>query len=286
MDFLQRLNHLLLRIGFFAVFAGGLLALQISSTFAKPLANLVDGVKALEQGDYDYQLQARGGGEIAKLTSTFDQMRRTLQRNEAERQQLEEQLRQSQKMEALGRLAGGVAHDFNNLLTIIKGHSDLLLDRLDVSDVSYKSGEQIHKATDRASALTRQLLVFSRRQVLQPKVLNLNLLVTEMDKLLRRLIREDVEFVFLPGPHLRSVKADPGQIGATGKIANGCIIFRHEDSEPFCSGRKGRQLLCNGIVLHRHVRKINFKTASRPRSGFDPDETAALFDDSIDSRKA
>jgi signal transduction histidine kinase/CheY-like chemotaxis protein len=212
MAFLQRLNRLLLRIGFFAVFAGGLLAFLISSTFAKPLANLVDGVKALEQGDYDYPLQVQGGGEIAKLTSAFDQMRRTLQRNDAERQQLEEQLRQSQKMEALGRLAGGVAHDFNNLLTIIRGHSDLLLDRLDVSDVSYKSGEQIHKATDRASALTRQLLVFSRRQVLQPKVLNLNLLVTEMDKLLQRLVREDVEFVFLPGAHLRSVKADPGQI--------------------------------------------------------------------------
>ncbi len=210
--FLQRVNTVLLRVGLFAVVAGGLLAFLISSTITEPLASLVDGVKALEQGDYTYKLQVQGGGEVAKVTRAFDRMRHTLQRNETERQQLEEQLRQSQKMEALGRLAGGVAHDFNNLLTIIKGHSELLLDRLSVTDASYKSGEQIHKAADRASALTRQLLIFSRRQVLQPKVLDLNVLISETDKLLRRLIREDVEFVFLPGNQLSSVKADPGQI--------------------------------------------------------------------------
>lgn len=212
MAFLRRLNHLLLQIGLFAVLAGAILAYLISDTITQPLASLVQGVKALEKGDYDYRLRVYGGDEVAKVTYAFDRMRHTLQRNETERQQLEEQLRQSQKMEALGRLAGGVAHDFNNLLTIIKGHSELLLERLDVSDLVYKSAEQIHKAADRASSLTRQLLVFSRRQVLQPKVLDLNLLVTEIDKLLRRLIREDVEFKFLPGDGLRSVKADPGQI--------------------------------------------------------------------------
>jgi len=212
MTFLQHLNRLLLRVGFLAVLAGAFLAFLISSTITKPLTSLVHGVHALERGDYDYRLQINGGGEVAEVTHAFDLMRRTLQRNESERQQLEDQLRQSQKMEALGRLAGGVAHDFNNLLTIIKGHSELLLDRLNVSDVSYKSGEQIHKAADRASALTRQLLVFSRRQILQSKVLDLNTLITETDKLLRRLIREDVEYVFLPAPDLKNVKADPGQI--------------------------------------------------------------------------
>jgi signal transduction histidine kinase len=212
MAFLQRINHLLLRLGVFAVVAGGLLAFLISSTITEPLAWLVQGVKALEEGDYEFHLHLRGGGEVAEVTRAFDRMRRTLQRNQSERHQLEEQLRQSQKMEALGRLAGGVAHDFNNLLTIIKGHSELLLDRLGVSDTSYKSGEQIHKAADRASALTRQLLVFSRRQILQPKVLDLNHVVGEMQKLLHRLIREDVEFVFLPGADLKNVKADPGQL--------------------------------------------------------------------------
>jgi signal transduction histidine kinase/CheY-like chemotaxis protein len=212
MAFLQRLNRFLLRVGFLAVLAGGFLAFLISNTFTKPLGRLVQGVHALEQGDFDFQLEVQGGGEVAEVTQAFDRMRHTLQRNDSERQQLEEQLRQSQKMEALGRLAGGVAHDFNNLLTIIKGHSDLLLDWLKTSEPPYRSCEQIHKAADRAASLTRQLLAFSRRQVLQPKVLDVNVLVTEMDKLLARLIREDIEFVFVPGVALGSVKADPGQI--------------------------------------------------------------------------
>jgi signal transduction histidine kinase len=212
MAFLQRLNRLLLKVGFFAVLLGGFFAFLISDTFTRPLGRLVQGVYALERGDFDYPLDVQGGGEVAKVTHAFDRMRHTLQRNDSEKQHLEQQLRQSQKMEALGRLAGGVAHDFNNLLTIIKGHSDLLLDWLRDSEAPYKSCEQIHKAADRAASLTRQLLVFSRRQVLQPKVLDLNVLVSEMDKLLERLIREDVEFVVLPGHALGSVKADPGQI--------------------------------------------------------------------------
>jgi signal transduction histidine kinase/FixJ family two-component response regulator len=212
MAFLRRVNLLLLRVGFVAVLAGGFLAFLISNTFTTPLGRLMRGVHALEQGDFDYQLELLGGGEVADVTLAFDRMRHTLQRNDSERQHLEEQLRQSQKMEALGQLAGGVAHDFNNLLTIIKGHSDLLLGWLGTSEASYKSCEQIDKAADRASSLTRQLLVFSRRQVLKPKVLDLNILVTEMDKLLRRLIREDVEFGFVRGVALGNVKADPGQI--------------------------------------------------------------------------
>ena len=175
--FLERLNHLLLRVGLFAVLAGGFLAFLISKTFTRSLDKLVQGVQALERGDFEYQLEVRGGGEVGEVTRAFDRMRQTLQRNDSERKQLEEQLRQSQKMEALGRLAGGVAHDFNNLLTIIKGHSDLLLDWLKTSEASHKSCQQIHKAADRAAGLTRQLLAFSRKQVLQPKVLDLNVLV-------------------------------------------------------------------------------------------------------------
>ncbi len=210
--FLNRINNLLLRVGFIAILAGVCLAFLISHTFTRPLGALVKGVYALEHGNFDYPLAVEGRDEVAEMTLAFDRMRTTLQKNITERQQLEEQLRQSQKMEALGRLAGGVAHDFNNLLTIIKGHSDLLLDWLKTTDAPHKSCEQIHKAADRASSLTRQLLVFSRRQVLQPKILDLNALVSEMDKLLERLIREDVEFVFIPGQPLGSIKADPGQI--------------------------------------------------------------------------
>jgi nitrogen-specific signal transduction histidine kinase len=139
-------------------------------------------------------------------------MRSTLQKNEAHRQQLEDQLRQAQKMDALGRLAGGVAHDFNNLLTVIKGHGDLLLGRLEPADSLHMSGVQIVKAADRAASLTRQLLAFCRMQLLQPKVVDLNALVSEMCSLLRRLVREDIAFTFQAGESLGRVKADPGQI--------------------------------------------------------------------------
>ncbi|MGE5283421.1 MAG: PAS domain S-box protein [Actinomycetota bacterium] len=124
-----------------------------------------------------------------------------------------EQLCQSQKMEAVGRLAGGVAHDFNNLLTAISGYSDLLLHRLPEYSTLRRDVEEIRKAGDRAAALTRQLLAFSRRQVLQPKVLDLNVLVTNMGQALRRLAGEDIGVSIDLSPSLSRVKADPGQIG-------------------------------------------------------------------------
>jgi signal transduction histidine kinase/ActR/RegA family two-component response regulator len=210
--YLERLNQLLLGLGLVAVLAGGTLVYLISDTFTRPLAALLEGVHALEEGDFAYPIEARGSDELAQVTRAFDSMRGTLQRNEAQREQLEEQLRQSQKMEALGRLAGGVAHDFNNLLTVIKGHSELLFDRMKPADVFYGSTQQIMKTADRAASLTRQLLAFSRMQVLQPRILDLNTLVADMSKLLRRLVREDIEFGFRLGDSLGRVKADPGQI--------------------------------------------------------------------------
>ena len=125
---------------------------------------------------------------------------------------MEEQLRQSQKMEAVGRLAGGVAHDFNNLLTAISGYSDLLLHRLPDYSTLRRDVEEIRKAGDRAAALTRQLLAFSRRQVLQPKVLDLNAVVTKTGEMLRRLMGENIELSTALSPSLSRVKADPGQI--------------------------------------------------------------------------
>jgi signal transduction histidine kinase/CheY-like chemotaxis protein len=209
---LHRLNHLLAGLGVVAVLAGGLIVFAISDKFTKPLARLVEGVCALEQGNFAYPLAARGGDEVAQVTRAFDRMRDTLQRNESQRQRLEDQLRQAQKMEAMGRLAGGVAHDFNNLLTVIKGHSNLLVDRLQPVDPNHRSACQIDKAADRAASLTGQLLAFCRMQVLQPKVLDLNSLVGDMSSLLKRLVREDVLFNFQPGQQLGRVKADPGQI--------------------------------------------------------------------------
>jgi len=210
--FLENLNHLLVALGLVAVLAGGMLGFAISDRFTRPLESLAEGVQALEKGDFAYPLEAHGGDEVAQVTRAFDRMRGTLKNNESERQQLEEQLRQSQKMEAMGRLAGGVAHDFNNLLTVIKGHSGLLLDRLQAPDSAHGSARQIDKAADRAASLTRQMLAFCRMQVLQPKVLDLNALVSEMSSLLRRLVREDIAFTLQAGESLGRVKADPGQI--------------------------------------------------------------------------
>jgi len=126
--------------------------------------------------------------------------------------QLEEQLRQAQKMETIGRLAGGVAHDFNNILTAILGFAELLLVRLDEDEGGRKYVEQIRNAAERAAALTNQLLAFSRRQILQLKILNLNLMVTNIEKMLYRLIGEDIELVTLLDPQLGQVEADPAQM--------------------------------------------------------------------------
>jgi PAS domain S-box-containing protein len=129
-----------------------------------------------------------------------------------ERRMLEEQLLHSQKMEAVGRLAGGVAHDFNNLLTVIKGYSELMLNELTEKDPMRGEVEEIRRAAERAASLTRQLLAFSRRQVLEPKVLDLNVIINNMEKLLLRLLGEDVELQASLNPSLGMVKADPGQI--------------------------------------------------------------------------
>lgn len=125
---------------------------------------------------------------------------------------LEERLRQSQKMEAVGRLAGGVAHDFNNLLTVILGYAQLVGDGVPAGSRQADNTAQIRSAAERAAGITRQLLAFSRKQVLSPRVINLNDTMMSLDSLLRRLIGEDIEVITLPANDLGSVKADPGQI--------------------------------------------------------------------------
>ncbi len=129
-----------------------------------------------------------------------------------ERQSLEQQLRQSQKMEAIGRLAGGIAHDFNNLLMVISGYSEFLLERIGDNPELNPPAQEIANAADRATALTRQLLAFSRKQMLMPQVLDLNSLVSENLKMLTRVIGEDIDLIMAPAAELGAVKADPGQM--------------------------------------------------------------------------
>jgi PAS domain S-box-containing protein len=129
-----------------------------------------------------------------------------------ERKQLETQLQQARRMEAIGRLAGGIAHDFNNLLTIIKGYTELALKRPRISPELQADVERIEDASERASTLVRQLLAFSRRQVLQPKLVDLNSIVLGLDKLLRRLMDEGIQMSTVPGKNIGTIKADPGQM--------------------------------------------------------------------------
>jgi PAS domain S-box-containing protein len=129
-----------------------------------------------------------------------------------ERRALEQQLRQSQKMEAVGRLAGGIAHDFNNLLMVISGYSEFLLGQIGDDPGMRGHAQEIANAAARATSLTRQLLAFSRKQMLDPKIVDLNGVVAENVKMLTRVIGEDIDLVMVPGPDIGAVKADPGQI--------------------------------------------------------------------------
>src|SRR5205814_10230471 len=129
-----------------------------------------------------------------------------------ERNRLEEQFRQAQKMEAVGRLAGGVAHDFNNLLTVITGYSDMLLAGRDLKDIQRTALEEIRRSAERGGQLTHQLLAFSRRQPLEARVVQVNSLVMQIEKMLRRLIGEDIELVTLPTAAQDTVLADPGRL--------------------------------------------------------------------------
>lgn len=145
-------------------------------------------------------------------TSNGEIRRVSVSRDITERLILEEQLRQSQKMEAIGRLAGGIAHDFNNILTVIIGHSELLLNVLPSTSPLYTSTDEIKKAGDRAISLVRQLLAFSRKQILEPKVININMVIANLEKMLKRLIGEDILLETILSQSINAIKADPGQI--------------------------------------------------------------------------
>ena len=145
-----------------------------------------------------------GNGEVTHFIATKQDV--------SERKIMEAQLQQAAKIEAVGRLAGGVAHDFNNLLTVINGYSELLLDELAQDSTLSGYVKEIHGSGERAAALTRQLLAFSRRQVLAPQVLDLNVVIADLENMLRRLIGEDIVLLTILEPSLGHVKADPGQI--------------------------------------------------------------------------
>ena len=160
------------------------------------------------RGVYEVQAFQTAPGMMAVMFLDVTERRQA----EEERRRLEEQLRQSQKMEAVGRLAGGIAHDFNNLLMVIMGHGELLRRSLDANDPRLRKVQHVMGASERAARLVRQLLAFSRKQVLEPQVLDLNVLVSDTARMLRPLLGEDVEVVARLDPALGRVRVDPGQI--------------------------------------------------------------------------
>lgn len=165
-------------------------------------------VDSLKKGATDYVIKDR----LARLAPA---VRRAMHEVEerAERQRLEAQFIEAQKMEVIGQLAGGVAHDFNNILAVIMGYSDLLIVKLRPDSPLQKDAQTIRHAAERAAGLTRQLLVFSRKQTVQPVVLDLNVVVTDMEKMLARLIDENVELSFALEPQIGRLKADSGYVG-------------------------------------------------------------------------
>ena len=168
---------------------------------------------------------------------------------EKEKEALQDQLFQSQKVEAIGKLASGIAHDFNNILTIILGHSQLASDRLDEDNPIRKDLEKIKGAGERAAILTRQLLIFSRKQVLEPKILDLNVLVTDVEKMLGRLLGEDIELITVLESKLTQVKADRGQIEQV--LIN--LVFNARDAMPD-GGRISIQT--QNVTIDKDVHKI------------------------------
>jgi signal transduction histidine kinase/ActR/RegA family two-component response regulator len=178
----------------------------------KAIGNLYFG--SLTPGVYtdrDLKLAGNIGTQIAGAIANA-QLFAERERAETAKTSLEEQLRQSQKMEAIGRLAGGIAHDFNNLLTVISGYSQLSLTTLREGNPLRDNLLQIQRATERAAALTRQLLAFSRRQILNLRLIDLNLIVQDLDKMLRRIIGEDIELVTVLSRDLWKITSDPSQI--------------------------------------------------------------------------
>ena len=221
----------------FVFLLGLLVAIGIGTFVTRPLSQMVETTKEIARGQWQRRAPLHSLDEVGELARSFNTMldalelsrkeleelnrdleqrvadrTRELEQEILERQHLEDQFRQAQKMEAVGRLAGGIAHDFNNLLTTILGYSHLILGQMEPENPQRLDVEEIRKAGDRAAALTKQLLAFSRKQVIEPKVLEVNAIVANMEKMLCRLIGEDIQCVTELDSSAGHIKADLGQL--------------------------------------------------------------------------
>ncbi len=213
-------------LSFLIVLLGIAIAVVLGISFSRPISRLAGATREIGKGNLQYRIAMDRKDEFGDLASAFNHMADELDKKvsanirlfaariqaEKEARELEEQLRQSQKMEAVGQLAGGIAHDFNNSLTLIKVCSQLALQEIKKEDPVREKLLQIDEATKRSGDLARQLLTFSRREIVEMKVLDLNQVLTNLNKMLRRVIGEDIEFTTRLAGSLGKIKADPGQI--------------------------------------------------------------------------
>ena len=177
--------------------------------------------KQIADGNFSHRIESSPTRALSTLVDEFNKMGLRLGQAELHRQEMENQLRQAQKMEAVGRLAGGVAHDYNNMTNVILGYTEMALEKLDENDPLRADLEEINEAAKRSMELTRQLLAFARCQSIAPKVLDINQAVSSMLKMLQRLIGEDVELIWYPGKQVWPIQIDPSQIDQI--LANLCV---------------------------------------------------------------
>ena len=239
---LYRETMFILLLSLFIVLSGIAVAVFLGFSFSRPISELMRATREFGKGNLRYRLNMKQKDEFGDLAFSFNRMADELNQKEeanarlfAERLQaeteartLEEQLQQSQKMEAVGQLAGGIAHDFNNSLTLIKVCSQLALQELMEGDPIREKIQQIDEATTRSGNLARQLLTFSRRHVEETKVLDLNDLLNNLHKMLRRAIGENIELAAKTAENLGKIKADPGQLEQI--IVN--LVVNARDSMP------------------------------------------------------
>jgi len=199
-------------IGTFFLIIGAIIAYFVSRGITRPLKRLTKGVTDFSSGKEYREINVGSGDEIGNLASAFNEMVTSLKKKEDEKADLEEKLRHSQKMEAIGTLAGGVAHDFNNILMAINGYGALLQIELEEGSKLWAYADQIIKAGDRAANLTQRLLAFTRKQIISPKPVVLDDVIRNIEKLLIRLITEDIDIGFLLEAGDSVVLADSGQI--------------------------------------------------------------------------
>jgi len=199
-------------IGIISLIIGSVIAYLISGRITKPLNRLTDRVKDFSCGKECKEIIVETGDEIGNLASAFNDMVDSLRKREAEKEELEEKLRHSQKMEAIGTLAGGVAHDFNNILMAINGYGALIQFELDEGSKLWSYADQIIRAGERAANLTQRLLAFTRKQVISPRPIILDEIVRNIDKMLSRLITEDIELKFHLEAADKFVMADADQM--------------------------------------------------------------------------